>query len=112
MNLFKLYHVNKNHLVTKIFILDFSKMLGHWTIDRTENNIRYIVRKDYDCWAVTFEKDGKELYRKDADKNEIKKVQKNGQLWREFQTTEHPNGWVVWPHSESKGWCERLTCKI
>jgi hypothetical protein len=71
-----------------------------------------VPETDYDCWAVAFEKDGKEIYRKDAVKDEIKRVQANGQLWREFQTSEQPNGWVVWPHSISKGWCDRFTGKI
>ena len=53
---------------------------------------------------------------KSADKNEI-----NGffhdpdhycKIWREFQTSTFPDYWVVWPHSESKGWCERLTGEI
>jgi len=30
-------------------------------------------------------------------------------IWREFNTTEKPKYWVVWPHSASKGWCDRIT---
>jgi len=30
-------------------------------------------------------------------------------IWREFNTTEKPKYWVVWPHSTSKGWCDRIT---
>jgi hypothetical protein len=30
-------------------------------------------------------------------------------VWREFQTTKKVTNWVVWPHSESKGWCERIS---
>jgi hypothetical protein len=30
-------------------------------------------------------------------------------VWREFQTESKPKYWVVWPHSESKDWCERIT---
>lgn len=33
-------------------------------------------------------------------------------IWRDFQTTKQPKYWVVWPHSESKGWCERLTGEL
>ena len=78
-----------------------------------------VPEKDYDFWAVAFHRNGEgdtTLYRKDADKNEI-----NGffhdpdhycKIWREFQTSTFPDYWVVWPHSESKGWCERLTGEI
>lgn len=30
-------------------------------------------------------------------------------VWREFQTEHKPKYWVVWPHSVSKDWCERIT---
>ena len=33
-------------------------------------------------------------------------------VWREFQTDELPSYWVVWPHSESKGWCDRITGRL
>jgi len=33
-------------------------------------------------------------------------------VWRQFQTTHKPSHWVVWPHSQSKGWCDRLTGKL
>jgi len=60
---------------------------------------------DYDFWAVLFEKDGKEIYRNDATKEEMSQCK----LIRKFHTSEVPTQWVVWTHSVSKGWCERLT---
>jgi len=73
-----------------------------------------VPEKDYDFWVVAFHgPDEETLFRKDADKNEITRMlndpDKYCKIWREFQTTIHPKYWVVWPHSESKGWCERLT---
>jgi hypothetical protein len=72
---------------------------------------------DYDFWAVIFEDEsGKEIYRKDADKNEINSIMsKQGDfvnVWREFNTTIKPQQWVVWTHTTSKGWGERLTGKL
>jgi hypothetical protein len=29
-------------------------------------------------------------------------------VWREFGTTTKPAKWIVWPHSITEGWCERL----
>ena len=61
---------------------------------------------------IIFEND-ETLNRKDADVNEINRMLKDPsgycKIWREFQTTNKPHHWVVWPHSKSKGWCDRIT---
>jgi hypothetical protein len=72
-----------------------------------------VPENDYDFWVVAFHSaDGKELYRKDADKNEIYRLMndpdKYCKIWREFNAEEKPSHWVVWPHSASKGWCEKI----
>jgi len=69
---------------------------------------------DYDFWAVAFEdENGVELYRQDADAEEIKRMKKDPdrfcRLWRSFHTEVRPYTWIVWPHSKSKGWQERMT---
>jgi hypothetical protein len=76
-----------------------------------------VPEKDYDFWAVAFhDENGAEMFRKDADKDEIDRMfndpDKYCKVWREFQTEKKPHHWVVWPHSISKGWCERLTGNI
>jgi hypothetical protein len=76
-----------------------------------------VPEKDYDFWVVAFHGPNDEtIYRKDADKNEIagffRDPDKYCKVWREFPTTVLPSHWVVWPHSESKGWCERLTGQL
>jgi len=68
---------------------------------------------DYDFWAVIFEdEDGKPLNRKDMSISEI-----NGflttpddwvKIWREFDTEKKPHKWVVWPHSKTKEWLEKI----
>jgi hypothetical protein len=73
-----------------------------------------VPEKDYDFWVVAFHGPNDEtLFRKDADKNEINGFYRDPdgycKVWREFQTDVLPSYWVVWPHSESKGWCERLS---
>jgi glycosyltransferase involved in cell wall biosynthesis len=71
---------------------------------------------DYDFWAVSFEKaDGTVVNRKDLSKDEILRLKKNYgffNVWREFMCKEQPKRWVVWPHSASKGWCNRITKDI
>jgi hypothetical protein len=76
-----------------------------------------VPETDYDFWAVAFHKEnGETLFRKDVDKNEIIRLKgdKDGycKIWREFLTTEKPSYWVVWPHSESKGWCDKIEGKL
>jgi len=73
-----------------------------------------VTESDYDFWVVAFHDENDEtLYRKDADKVEIKRMlndpDKYCKIWRDFQTTKKPKYWVVWPHSESKGWCNKIT---
>ena len=73
-----------------------------------------VPETDYDFWAVAFHDETDEtIYRKDADANEIVRMKSDPdgycKVWREFQTTIKPKYWVVWPHSISKGWGERIT---
>ena len=76
-----------------------------------------VPEKDYDFWVVAFHgKDDETLYRKDSTEDDIKRYfedpDKYCKIFLEFQTEIKPDYWVVWPHSKSKGWCNRLTGKI
>ena len=74
---------------------------------------------DYDVWAVAFEKrDGTVLHRADASKEEIRSLMEASKkddnwirLWREYYG-EVPEIAVVWAHSESKGWLNRVEISI
>lgn len=73
-----------------------------------------VPEKDYDFWCVAFkDKNGKDVFRKDADKDEITRMMsdpdKYCKVWREFNAEEMPHSWIVWPHSLSKGWCNTIT---
>ena len=88
----------------------FASVFKHW-IDVGYSSV---PETDYDFWVVAFHGPNDEtLFRKDADKNEIARMKNDPdgycKVWREFQTETKPVYWVVWPHSESKGWCDRLT---
>lgn len=72
-----------------------------------------VPHDDYNVWAVAFEdENGNELYRKDADRNEILRMKQDPdkfcRIWREFNTVNRPYKWIVWPHSESEGWVNRM----
>jgi len=78
---------------------------------------KLVPEKDYDFWAVAFhDANDDTIFRKDANTEEVNRLLSDpdgyGKLWREFQTDKKPTYWVVWPHSKSKGWCERLTGKL
>jgi len=80
-------------------------------------NYDQVTEQDYDFWVIAFhDETDKTLFRKDADKSEISRMKNDPdgycKVWREFQTTIKPKYWVVWPHSESKGWCERITGQL
>jgi len=73
-----------------------------------------VPEKDYEYWVVAFhDKEDNTIYRKDADRAEIDRMMNDPdgycKVWREFNITEKPAYWVVWPYSTSKGWCDRLT---
>jgi hypothetical protein len=74
-----------------------------------------LIETDYDTFAVAFLDDsGKDIYRQDCDKEEINRLMnmdpndKFIHIWREFNEISKPHSWRVWPHSESKGWLEKI----
>jgi len=72
-----------------------------------------VPEKDYDFWCVAFENEkGETIYRQDADENEINSFFNSSdsyiKLWRTFNTEVEPKRWIVWPHSRSKEWCDRI----
>ncbi len=67
---------------------------------------------DYEFWAVIFEdKDGNLISRKDADKEEIKRLKSDPEgyckIWREYYGP-NPHKYIVWPYSTEHGWCEKI----
>jgi hypothetical protein len=69
---------------------------------------------DYDFWVVAFHDENDDtIFRQDAGVHEIMRVKNDVdgycKIWREFNTTKKPTYWVVWPHSVSKGWCDKIT---
>jgi len=68
---------------------------------------------DYDVWVIAFkDKNGKEMVRLDADEEEVNRLMNENQkddfvrLWRQFETSELPASWLIWPHSKSKDWMD------
>ena len=69
------------------------------------------TESDYDVWVMAFkDKSGQEMVRLDAGKDEVSSLLHSDpkdnfvRFWRKFPTKHLPSKWIVWPHSESKGW--------
>jgi len=76
-------------------------------------NLNQVPETDYDFWVVAFHnKNDETIHRQDANLEEINRLKTDpdgvAKIWREFNAMEKPAYWVVWPHSISKGWCERI----
>lgn len=91
----------------KSFEYFFKHCIDLWAPDLPE--------EDYDFWVISFEEaDGTSIKRIDADRNEIQALMTHAKssdnwvrIWREYHG-KMPAKWVVWPHSESKGWLNRI----
>ena len=74
--------------------------------------------EDYDCWVIAFkDKDGTEIYRLDAGEEEVKSIKASSPghfylIWREFDYTSAPTNWLIWPHTYSGGWGDRIEKSI
>jgi hypothetical protein len=78
---------------------------------------KLLKEKDYDFWVVAFNsEDHLPVLRSDAEKDEIATITSGTnstyEIWREVYPFKKPKYWVLWPHSLSKGWCERITGNI
>jgi hypothetical protein len=74
-----------------------------------------LTETDYTNFAIAIlDNEGKDLYRQDADANEINNLINSNpsdqfiHIWREYNDNKLPTSWRVWPHSASKGWCDRI----
>jgi hypothetical protein len=74
-----------------------------------------LALEDYDLWVVAFEDaDGNTIYREDANEDQLKGIigtlpdDKFLHIWRSFFSEKPPVKWVVWGHSKSADWAERV----
>ena len=76
--------------------------------------------QDYGVWVIAYkDADGVEIFRKDYNRSGIKTIVRSQdsddnfyKLWAEFESATEPVEWLVWPHSDSKGWCDQIVNKI
>lgn len=75
------------------------------------------TESDYDFWAIIFEDEiGGTIHRQDLTETEIINQLSIEdpfiKIWRTFNTEKKPNKWIVWPHSKSKGWLNKIENKL
>ena len=97
----------------KISDEDFSKSLSRIFKHCIDIQFSQVEEKDYDFWCVAFrDENDQDVFRQDANLEEITRLKNDPdgyiKLWREFNTTKQPKSWIVWPHSEKKGWCDPI----
>jgi hypothetical protein len=78
---------------------------------------KFDIGEDYSFWAVIFEDEkNQSLDRYDIPEAEIKNMLSRGdefiKIWRTFDTEKKPLKWIVWPHSHTKGWLEKIEGKL
>jgi len=74
-------------------------------------------QNDYDFWVVALDdKDGAAVQREDLNENQIKEIMARPGthvgMERFFLTEKKPVKWVIWAHSKSKEWAERIEGQI
>ena len=77
------------------------------------------VFPETDCnfWAIIYEDEfGASLYRRDQTETDIKgHLNSSNPLIRicvEFNATKKPFKWIVWPHSKTNGWLNKIEAKL
>lgn len=68
---------------------------------------------DYDCWIFSFDdENGIGIYRDDFNEHQIKQILSSPDDWVSVEkfglVPKIPHKWVIWAHSKSAGWAERI----
>jgi|TARA_R110000787_G_scaffold70013_9_gene155653 hypothetical protein len=79
-------------------------------------NKSFFPENDYTFAALIFENEqNKEIYRQDINKEELDAHLKGPidsfTVWREYNGYK-PHHWVMWPHSEAKGWGDKTIVNL
>jgi hypothetical protein len=75
------------------------------------------MNDQYLFWSVIFEdEEGNNINRKDLTKDEVSNLLKTTEddikIWRTFEIDRKPHKWVVWPHSETRGWINKIEGRL
>ena len=79
-----------------------------------EFNPNQLKEDDYSFAAIIFEdNEGNSLWREDVQEGIVQswKKQSHITLWKEYNGPK-PHKWIVWPHSKSKGWVDKIEVNL
>ena len=102
---------------SKVYVRNKSKAFkNNYCYSETFSLPNDVSEKDCDLFAIAFtNKRGKEIKRIDANESEVCALLTSAsegdgflRIWREFHVIDTPKTWIVWPHSKSKGFLERI----
>ena len=70
-----------------------------------------VPQEEFVCWAIIYkDSEGEDIYRHDIQPEEIKRLtnDKEGhiKIWSEFNISEQPASWIVWPNTVRGGWTD------
>jgi len=80
-------------------------------------NVRFdkhqFKHNDYDCWIFSFDDENNEsLFRDDFNEQQIQQIMASPDQWVSVEkfglVKKIPHKWVIWGHSKSAGWAERI----
>lgn len=99
-----------NHKTEEEWENSFVRKFKH-CIDLSKESFK---EEDYQFWVIALHgKDDHTIYRNDIEPSEIQRILQDPdgycKIWLDFDAVDRPEYWVVWPFSENKGWCERIT---
>ena len=72
---------------------------------------------DYDFWVVAFHNEkGDTIFREDLNEEQIISIKSDPdgycKIWKEFPSIKKPDHCVIWPHSKSQDWCDKIIVPI
>ena len=79
-----------------------------------EFNRHQLTHDDYTFAAIIFEdEEGNAIHREDVEQKVVMSwiTQEHITIWKEY-LGKKPSKWVVWPHSKSKGWVDKIEVKL
>lgn len=105
--------IDKDKLYIEVEMKDENnKPIVDTSTKRVKKEKKFFDIDDCDFWVVAFENaEGKTIFRRDVDSNELDFLKNDPsyyKVWREFSTDESPAKWIVWIHSKTYGWANRL----
>ena len=86
-------------------------------IELKRDHFSKLETNDYDFWAVIYEDAlGTSLHRRDHSESDVRQhlnaTDATIKLHHEFYAPTKPHKWIVWPHSKTQGWLQKIEQRL